>query len=137
MTWNEPTLAEYEFHLNDPTRKIVARLGFPRFSQSEDVWVCAFQIDRLEDSRIQLVQGEDGLQAVVIAIKGLRKLLDELNPTRFRTEPYQFVFPRFIPVIYGLDFHLELCRILDEQIGMKEAEIASALRERRKRDSQT
>jgi hypothetical protein len=132
MDWNEPTLAQYEFDFDRPGRILVARLGFPRFLEAEDVWACSFQLDGYEDSAIQVVQGEDGLQALVIAIKGLRKALDGIPISGFKTEPYQFVFPRFVPVIYGLDFHLRLCNILDEKIREREDEL-TRLRETRQK----
>lgn len=132
MPWNERALVEYEFHYGKRKRRAVARLGFPERDEThEDEWVCSFQIEGLRDSSVRRARGVDGLQALTIATMAVRGSLDRLKMISFEKESYEVVFPRYLPFCFGVDFHRQLCEIVDKCVTQKKRQI-SRLRSRRK-----
>lgn len=123
---------EYEFRFGARQRPAAARLGFPRLREGDREWSCAFQIQGLKDGRIRLARGSDGLQALTIASTVIRKSLDRLKNVVSDAEPYETIFPRYVPFCHGLEYHRNLCKILDAEIKKKERQIARRLRGRRK-----
>ncbi|WP_422678709.1 DUF6968 family protein [Bradyrhizobium ottawaense] len=125
MLWNERALIEYEFNYGRQQRKAVARLGFPeRDNAFEDEWVCSFQIEGLKDGRVRRARGADGLQALTIASMAVRGLLDRLKMIRVENEPYEVVFPRYLPFCFGVEFHRQLCQMVDECVTRKKRQIS-------------
>lgn len=132
MKWTEPSLVEYVFRFGARQRPALARLGFPRLQEGDREWSCAFQIEGLKDGRIRLARGEDGLQALTIASTAIRKSLDRLKDVVSDTEPYETLFPRYVPFCHGLEYHRKLCKILDAEIKKKERQLARRPRGGRK-----
>src|SRR5258708_15321618 len=123
--WTEPTLVQYEFRFGAEQRAALARLGIRRLDEAHPgEWVCAFQLQGLEDSRVRLARSTDGLQAVTIASAVIRQSLDRLNDVSSDRVPYWAEFPRYFPFCYGLQFHENLCEILDREIKRKERQLA-------------
>lgn len=134
MPWNERALIEYEFNYGKYQRKAVARLGFPeRDEVYEDEWVCSFQIEGLKDGRVRRARGADGLQALTIASMAVRSSLDRLKMIRVDKEPYEVVFPRYLPFCLGAEFHRQLCEMVDERITRKKRQIARRRSQRNSR----
>ena len=130
MKWNEPYLIRYPFRHGE--RAGEARLGFPHADEKHpDEWVCSFQLYGLPDSRIRAARGNDGLQALVIASDAVRKSLDRLTSVSSDLEPYEIIFPRYLPFCLGLDFHRRLCKLVDAEVE-KEQETLAARRSSRK-----
>jgi hypothetical protein len=124
MNWNEPILLERRYKVGSDQATVVARLGFPRPAERGQKWGCAFQLDGWQEGRVRVAHGEDGLQALTIAATAIRRLLDEAgNVTSSDEAPYEIVFPRYVPFCHGLDYHRNLCRVLDAEIDKKEQEI--------------
>jgi hypothetical protein len=123
MEWSEPSLVEYEFQFGAKRCAGLARLGFPRLREGDREWSCAFQIQGLEDSGIRFARDVDGLQALTIAMTEIRKSLDRLEPVGPNGEAHEFVFPRVVPVSYELEFHRNLCKIIDTEIEKKERQL--------------
>ena len=122
-----------EYAIGLRKRRISVRLGFPAPSDKGDSWMCAFQVAGLRDGRIKVAHGADGLQAVMIAATAIRKQLDRAKNVVSSTEPYEFVFPRFVPMSFGLEFHRRLCNLLSEEIEKKEKQLSKARLVSRKR----
>jgi hypothetical protein len=81
-------------------------------------------LDGLGDDRIHVAHGIDGLQALIVAATTLRQWLDAAGDVDSGDEaPYEFVFPRYVPFSHALDYHRNLCRVLDAEIEKKEQEI--------------
>ena len=134
MPWNERALIEYEFHFGKQQRKAVARLGFPeRDEVYKDEWICSFQIEGLKGSRVRRARGADGLQALTIASMAVRESLDRLKMIRAEKEPYEVVFPRYLPFCFGVDFHRQLCEIVDKCVTQKKRHISSRRSQRKSR----
>jgi hypothetical protein len=122
MDWNEPALIEREYQVGLNPVAVVARLGFPR--RQEEVWKCSFQLVGLKNNKIFAATGQDGLQALTIAASTIRQWLDgESNVVSHDNVPYEVVFPRYVPFAHGLDYHRQLCRVLDKEIENKEKQI--------------
>ncbi len=124
MEWNEPSLIEYEFRFGARKRPALARLGFPRLRDGDREWSCAFQILGLKESKIRRARGTDGLLALTIASSVIRKSLDRLKVIETDAEPYEIVFPRYLPFCAGLEFHRKLCKIVDAEIKKKERQLS-------------
>jgi hypothetical protein len=123
MRWSEPSLVEFEFRFGAKRRPGLARLGFPRLRKGDREWSCSFQIHGLEDSKIRVARGDDGLQALIIAITIIRKSLDRLNPVGPSGEAHEFIFPRVVPSAYGLEAHRNICKIIDADIRKNERQL--------------
>jgi len=61
----------------------------------------------------------------------VRGSLDRLKMISFEKESYEVVFPRYLPFCFGVDFHRQLCEIVDKCVTQKKRQI-SRLRSRRK-----
>lgn len=115
--WSEPTLVQYDFRYGARQRSAVARLGFPRLDETHRAeWVCPFQLYGLKDNRVRLARANDGLLALMIANTFIRKSLDRLKSVSSDVVPHEVVFPRYLPFCYGLEFHHNLCKIVDAEI---------------------
>jgi hypothetical protein len=117
MEWNEPYLMRFAFRFGADGRTAEARLGFP-YADAEHPreWVCAFQIHGLEENKIRRARGVDGLQALMIACGAIRSSLDQLEFVNSEAEPYEVIFPRYVPFCLGLDFHRNLCKLVDAEV---------------------
>jgi hypothetical protein len=73
--------------------------------------------------KTQVAHGVDGLQALTIAATTIRKSLDKMGNVRSDSEPYEVIFPRYVPFDYGLEFHHHLCGVLDREINTKERQL--------------
>jgi len=134
MLWNERALIEYEFHYGVKQRKAVARLGFPERDDAFDgEWVCSFQIEGLKDSKVRRARGMDGLQALTIASMAVRGALDRLRTIKVDKEPYEVIFPRYLPFCYGAEFHRKLCEMVDKCVTQKKRQISKRRRQRNSR----
>lgn len=132
--WGEPSLVEFEFQFGPAGRAGLARLGLPRPDERHPgEWVCAFQISGPKDSRIRVARGEDGLHALMIASSAVRSSLDRLGTFRPDGIAHETVFPQFLPTCYGLDFHRELCGVLDAAIKKKDRQLLRRWLARKKR----
>jgi hypothetical protein len=124
MEWAGPSLVEHKFKAKSGNKEVIARLGFPRPSdKAPDEWACDFQLAGWKDGRIRVAYGVDGMQALAIAAGEMRRSLGEIKGLIQSDEAYELVFPRFVPISYGLEFHRHLCGLLDEEIEKKEREI--------------
>jgi hypothetical protein len=123
MSWAEPILLEREYHIGAGRMKVVSRIGFPRPTDREKEWACSFQLSGWNDDRVHVAHGADGLQAITIAASTIRQWLDSAGDVTSDEAPYEVVFPRYVPFCYGIDFHRNLCKILDKEIEKKKNEI--------------
>ena len=101
--------------------------------------MCPFQLSGIKnglsvfgikDSHVHLARGEDGLQALSNAASAIRRSLARLKA--IGDEPYQFIFPKILPMSYGLEFHNKLCQIVDDEIAKKERALSRRRLARRK-----
>ena len=131
MQWTEPLLLEHEFARDGSRRRVRVRLGFPRLVDAHE-WACAFQVSGWRGGKVLIARGVDGLQALIIAVSAIRTRLGRMKNIRRDQQPYEFVFPKVVPMAHGLDYHRHLCNVLDAEINKKEEEIADRHRARRR-----
>jgi hypothetical protein len=117
-------LLEHQYLVGLQKKPITVRLGRPRPSDIEKEWACEFQLDGFRDSRIQIAYGVDGLQALTLAADAIRKHLARSKNVVSEGEPYEVVFPQFVPTSYGLEFHRHLCEVLTREIEKKERQLS-------------
>lgn len=134
MEWTRPIMLEYKVAATSGTREIIARLGFPRPSEKHaDEWACDFQLVGWKYDRLRTAHGINGVQALTIAVEAIRKALDRKKGVVPGELPFEYVFPRYVPTSYGLDFHRHLCDLLDNEIQKKERQISRRWARRAKR----
>jgi uncharacterized protein DUF6968 len=127
-------MLEYKVATTVGAKEIIARLGFPRPSEKYcGDWACDFQLLGWKYDRVRTAHGIDGLQALTIAAEAIRKALDRKKGLIPGDPPYEFIFPRLVPISYGLKFHRDLCELLDNEIAKKERQIARRWSRRAKR----
>jgi hypothetical protein len=131
--WVGPILVEHKVRTK-AGKELVARLGFPRLSdKAPDEWACDFQLLGWKDGRIHVAHGTDGLQPLLIAADAIRRWLARVRSVVPGDLAYEFVFPRFVPISYGLKFHHHLWELLDAEIRKKERQLTRRFARRAKR----
>jgi|SRR5581483_608691 len=134
MEWTRPIMLEHKVTTTSGTKEIIARVGFPRPSEKhEGEWACDFQLVGWKYDRLRTAYGIDGVQALTIAVEAIRKALDRKKGVLPGDLPFEYVFPRYVPISYGVEFHRHLCELLDNEIQKKERQIARRWARRAKR----
>jgi len=96
---------------------VTVKLGMPRRSKERD-WECPFSITGLGIRGIQYGRGVDAIQALCMALEGVRVLL-ERSGARFSWSAGQAGdagFDRFVPNLFGLRFSKRLNRMIDREV---------------------
>src|SRR5262245_43172595 len=139
MKWTEPVLLEHEMtHGQDGRQKILVRMGFPRWVDHFR-WACAFQLvgrrrgNIYRSGKIYTAEGGDAIQALAIAASAIRRSLDRLQNVSSDSLPYEYIFPKYVPIGYGIEFHRYLCDVLDREINKKEKELTKKRLSRKRR----
>jgi hypothetical protein len=85
-------------------RKIVISIGLPRpyrLSKNGD-WECPFLIEGIGKSKVETACGVDSLQALILALTGLRVRLEQTGRNFFWLDPNMGVdIPLYVPTVYG------------------------------------
>jgi hypothetical protein len=99
-------------------RKVVTvRLGKPRKDPRGD-WICPYQVNGLGRNGVQEAHGVDALQALQLALEGIRTALDRSGKSLSWTggEPGDTGFTRSVPAFFGLDFSRRLEQLIDHEV---------------------
>lgn len=67
-------IAEHSLDIADAPEKVVVKVYAPRQNSDSGAWVCRFEIDGGIAAALN-VEGETGLQALALALKGLAAVL--------------------------------------------------------------
>lgn len=96
---------------------VTVRLGKPRKVRGGD-WACPYQISGLGRAKVHYAYGVDALQALILAIEGIRTALEKTGRrlSWVGGEPGDTGFPRFVPTFFGLDFSKRLNKFLDQEV---------------------
>jgi len=96
----------------------IIKLGMPRKTTDKE-WACPFQISGLRGQRIRHAYGIDAIQALLMAIEGIRVTLEESG------EQFSWAggepgtgLTRLIPVAFGLNFAKHLERLVDRDLEL-------------------
>jgi hypothetical protein len=85
-------------------RKVVVSIGLPRpdrFSKHGD-WECPFLIEGVGESKVETTYGVDSLQALILAIEGVRVRLEQTGRNFFWFDPNIGVdIPLSVPTVWG------------------------------------
>ena len=93
-------LSEKEF----PRRKIAVSIGLPRPDQQHKGvnWECPFVIEGIGRSKVQKAFGADSMQALILAIQGIRVNLEQSGRDLYWGDPEIGVdFPLNVPTSWG------------------------------------
>jgi hypothetical protein len=110
-------IAARELRAMDSDKIVEVRLGRPTRAGRKD-WICGFQIIGLNDDRIRRAAGADALQALVLALKGIRHTLENCGHslTWIGGEHGDHGVPRAIPTFFGRQFATKIGKVLDQEI---------------------
>ena len=85
-------------------RKIVVSIGLPRpdrLSKHGD-WECPFLIEGVGESKVETTYGVDSLQALILAIEGVRVRLEQTGRNLFWLDPNLGTdIPLYVPTVWG------------------------------------
>lgn len=104
--------------------------------RSERSWKCGYVVDLDAKGATEYAVGTDSLQALALAIRKVRRLLIPLN-VREKTgkSPPELIFPDFLPVGYGFEFHRFISALVELEITKKELELSVAQNSANRRSS--
>lgn len=95
--------------------------------RSERSWKCGYLIDRNATGGVEYAVGSDSLQALALAVRLVRRLLIPLNVVEMSGKaPPELVFPDFLPVGYGFEFHRYISALVELEVAKKEVELGVA-----------
>lgn len=86
---------------------------------SEETWECEFEISGLPAEVRQQAPGNDGLQAIIVAIDGIRAFLERSGETLTwgeDGEPGDFGITRYIPYGFGIGVEKRLWRLVSDEL---------------------
>lgn len=111
-------------------RQLTVRIGAPKRAEDVD-WVCPYQIAGLRDSRVDAAYGVDALQALMMALEGIRVRLEKAGGgcTWVGGEEGDAGFPRLVPSYFGAAFATRI----NQQIDRELERFGKALKSRRKK----
>lgn len=103
--------------------EVTASIGMP-LKVSKDHWECPFW---LADREPEYASGIDGMQALIMALEGIRSLLASSGKTySWLGGQDQSGFPMTIPQYYGSDFERSLIDQLERAVRVRAAELAQS-----------
>jgi len=87
-----------------PKRKIVVSIGLPRPHPRHD-WECPFLLEGVGNSKVQCGYGVDAMQALIIALQGIRFTLKKTGRDLFWLDPKTGAgFPILVHTSFGKEF---------------------------------
>jgi hypothetical protein len=99
-------------------RRVTAtvRIGTPR-KQGQN-WVCAFDVSGIGLRQPVLAYGVDGVQALVMALSGIRATIDksDVSWSWVHGQKGYTGFPSFVPMGFGVAFTRKLERLMDREV---------------------
>ena len=107
-------LTEYT---GESIREVAISIGAPRPHPKGD-WECPFAIESYRRSKVELAGGVDALQALLMAIEGVRTRLDQTGSRFEWLGPdlgWGAGIPRQVPMGYGKRFEKRLNQVLESE----------------------
>jgi Domain of unknown function (DUF6968) len=101
----DPVIARRELKSRiDEGRVAVVTIGRPRKAKTGE-WICPFRIEGLGKPQLAAAHGEDSLQALLMAIEGIRVNLDSSGRGLFWLDAdFGPGIPRYVPWHFGPSF---------------------------------
>jgi hypothetical protein len=104
-------LTEYT---GDMIRTVAVSIGAPRPWPKSD-WVCPFLIEGREKPQVEPAFGVDALQALLLAVEGIRVRLDETGSRFEWLDPSGPWIPRLVPTGQGKRFEQRINQLIDRE----------------------
>lgn len=109
-------VAKRRLQVEGTLKPVEVRIGQPRKSTDGD-WECSFFVQGIT-RRALLARGLDGLQSLIMAIEGVRTLLEESGKT-FIWEGGELGdtgLSLALPIYFGLEFRRKLEQMVEQEI---------------------
>lgn len=100
------------------SKVVTVTLGRPRRASSGD-WACPYHVSGLGMRGIRYGRGFDAIQALLLAIEGIRSALESSGRrlSWMGGEPGDTGFTRFVPTFFGLEFSKRLESVIDREVN--------------------
>jgi hypothetical protein len=117
-------------------QRIIVRVGTPRQDDSR-TWLCAFQISGPRGSRIHAAYGVDAIQALQVALEGIRFHLarQRVRATWVGGEKGDPGFPQTVPIAFGLDFATRIAKLIAREEKSFVRQVLKKRRQSRRRET--
>ncbi len=104
------------FEVGKQKRVVTVTIGRPQKVKGD--WACPFQISGVGMKKVQHAHGVDSMQALIMAIEGIRSSLEKSGKKLCWTggELGETGFTRFVPTFFGLGFSRRLDRLIDQEV---------------------
>jgi hypothetical protein len=101
----------------DLSKKVLLSIYAPE-QVSEGEWRCGFQVTGLGNDQPSYAHGNDGVQALILAVEGLRVALADSGARLAWAggEPGDHGIPRFIPAVFGFAFSRRLEQMVEREV---------------------
>jgi hypothetical protein len=110
------TIASRQLTLVPSGRPVLVELDAPRPRRTGE-WACAYRIRGLGRARAGQALGEDGLEAIQLALVALRRELEPFGPRLTWTgEPGELGLPLLIPDFFGGEVRRRLEGLVQREI---------------------
>jgi hypothetical protein len=112
-------VAARELHQAGSRRRVVmVRLGTPRRAARGEYWECPYQIVGLGHRETKHAQGEDGIQALLLAIESVRTTLKKSGKqfSWIGGEPGDTGFTCIVPTFFGPGFSKRLELMIEREV---------------------
>ncbi|SDR55629.1 hypothetical protein SAMN05444161_5984 [Rhizobiales bacterium GAS191] len=117
-------ICEWEF-IERSGKTVTVRMGRPIFDPKTEGWGCESEIVGLAQGTKYRARGTDPFQAVIMAMERFRVIFEQEEGSYTSppggSSPY-FVFPRYIPTVYGTDVHERITKLVEREIQKVEDE---------------
>lgn len=99
-------------------RVVTVRLGAPRRAARGEYWECPYQLVGLGRRKTQHAQGEDGIQALLLAIESVRTALKKSGKqfSWVGGEPGDTGFTAIVPTFFGPRFSKRLELMIEREV---------------------
>jgi hypothetical protein len=112
---------------------VLIQVGIPRRRRTGE-WACPYQIVGLEEERVRRALGEDSIQALHLALEGIRMDLKPFESQLTWTgQPGDLFLPEYVPYSYGTKFAKQLSALIQEEVRREGRRIQQRFRRRNQR----
>jgi len=114
-------------------RVVTVKLGTPRRAARGEYWECPYQIVGLGSRQMQRANGEDGVQALLLAIESVRTALKKSGKqfSWVGGEPGDTGFTPIVPTFFGRRFAKRLELMIEREVDRFARSIEKRHRRRR------
>jgi hypothetical protein len=122
----EPAAFVHQFSNADKTKTILVEIWPPVFETNRDCWTCSFRIDGFRAGITSSISSDNFVGATINAAEVVRNFFYEQGEY-FDSDigPPESLFPRRIPIQYGLKFYYKVDQVVKTEIEKEETVLSN------------